>query len=112
MKIRPTLLAALLPCATWCVAAPAPAAAPGPDARALGMAEAYQRYCVKVDPQAAASLQQQVDRLALGTPADAMAGIRARQAYRKAYDSVTDFVAKVDARNARKPCAQALALHW
>ena len=116
MTNRTTILAGLLSCAflygAGTAAAVEQATLRAPDARALGLTEAYRLYCFKFDPAAASQLQARVDRMIEGDSADVLAGVRAAAAYRTAFDSVTDFVAKVDARNAAKPCAEALAKNW
>ena len=79
------------------------------DAHALGTTESLQRYCAKIDPKAAARLGAKARRLEDGTPKGEADAVRRSDAYRKAYEAVSDFVAKVDAHNAARPCSQALA---
>jgi hypothetical protein len=87
----------------------AAAAEPVVDARALGVAESILNYCSRVDAPVAARLQEKVDLLLHGTSAAAAARVRGTNEYRVAFESVTEFVSKVDPHNAKRPCSAALA---
>jgi NADPH-dependent ferric siderophore reductase len=108
--LLPALLAGMLPCSGGAATPGQPDAARAPDARALGLAEAYQHYCLAVDPAAARRLQARVERMTAGSSQQALAAVRSAPAYRVAAASVADFVAKVDPRNAGRPCATALSM--
>lgn len=100
-----------LGCALGCALALsgiAAAAEPAVDARALGRAESILNYCSRVDPSAAAKLHEKVDLLLHGLSTAAAAHIRGTNEYRAAYESVSDFVGKVDPHNAKRPCSAAL----
>lgn len=102
---------AKLGCALGCALALsgiASAAEPAVDARALGRAESILNYCSRVDPPAAAKLHEKVDLLLHGVSTASAAHIRGTNEYRAAYESVSDFVGKVDPHNAKRPCSAAL----
>jgi hypothetical protein len=87
----------------------ATAAEPAVDGRALGVAESILNYCSRVDAPAAVKLHEKVDLLLHGVSAAAAAHVRGTNEYRVAYESVSDFVGKVDPHNAKRPCRAALA---
>ena len=91
-------------------AAPAAASTPGqPDARALGLAEASRDYCAKADPPSLAKYQEKIKQLRQGASDDAMAKLRRSDAYRKAHDSMANFIVKVDEHNAKRFCSSPAA---
>jgi len=85
------------------------AEAEAPDAHALGLTEAILNYCSNADPSSAGKYQEQAKRLAHGANDETLAKVRNSDDYRKAYDSVDDFVSKVDQRNAQRVCAESIA---
>jgi hypothetical protein len=84
---------------------------PPVDAHTLGINESVLHYCSHVDPEDAVRLQDKVKAMVQGTTDQALAAIRADLEYRKAYDSITLFVGKIDQHNAQKFCARSLAPH-
>ena len=76
-----------------------------PNARVLGVNEGALSYCGPRDPAAAARLRQKIERLVQGASAQQLAEVRNSDEYRKAYDSVVDFVAKIDEHNVKRFCA-------
>jgi hypothetical protein len=103
---RALLCAALCALGAW---SPAFADEPAPNPRELGLAEGLLSYCARVDAGAAERIQEQVKSMVQGISADAVARIRGSDEYHQAYDAVTDFVAKVAAPNAKRPCQEWLA---
>jgi hypothetical protein len=91
-----------------CLALPplALADAPPPSAQALGVAESVVNYCGPIDPAAADSLRQMIKQLVQGASEQQLAEVRNSDEYRKAYDSVVDFVGKIDSHNAQRFCAE------
>jgi hypothetical protein len=95
-----------------CLAAtclPWPAAhadAPLPGARALGVSESILSYCAPREPAAAERLRQKINELVQGASAQQLAEVRNSVDYRKAYDSVVEFAAKIDEHNVSKFCAE------
>jgi len=79
---------------------------PPPSARALGVAESVINYCGPIDPAAAARLRQKIEQLVQGASAQQLAEVRNSDEYRKAYDSVVDFAAKIDEHNVKRFCAE------
>ena len=79
------------------------------NAQTLGLAESMLSYCAPHDPAAAARLREQIKALAAGVSETQLADVRSTDEYRKAYDSVTELVAKVDEHNTQKFCARILA---
>ena len=77
-----------------------------PNARVLGVNEGTLSYCGARDPAAAARLRQKIERLVQGASAQQLAEVRNSDEYRKAYDSVVDFVAKIPPHNAKRFCAE------
>lgn len=79
-----------------------------PDARALGTTEAILNYCTKADP-ADADKYQARDKLLIGKASqEDLDELRNSDEYRQAYDSVADFVAKVDEHNAKRVCSESV----
>jgi hypothetical protein len=79
-----------------------------PDAHRLGLNESMLKYCSSLDPDDAAKLRQRIGDLWHGASGRQMDRVRHSDAYKTAYQSVTDFVAKVDDRNARLACMDAV----
>lgn len=97
---------------TQAPASDAPAAAttatdgPTPVPQVLGVAEGALSYCSPIDPEAAAGLRQLIGQMTQGTSERRLAEVRDSDEYRKAYDSVLDFTAKIEGpRNARRFCS-------
>ena len=82
---------------------------PGPDARALGLAEAMLGYCTKTVPAVAAKQRERIERLTHGASRASLTELRKSREYRQAYDGETDFIAKVTEHNARRLCSESLA---
>lgn len=82
---------------------------PGPDARALGVAEAVLGYCTKTVPSVAAQQRQRSEQLTHGASRESLSELRKSHEYRQAYDAETDFIAKVTEHNARRLCSESLA---
>ncbi|HEY0745102.1 MAG TPA: hypothetical protein VGD63_00270, partial [Steroidobacteraceae bacterium] len=80
-----------------------------PDPQALGTIEALVGYCSKVAPAEAVKFQEQIKQLLKGQSEKEVAGIRGSDEYRKAYDTMAAFVAKVDQRNAKVACSGSAA---
>jgi hypothetical protein len=81
--------------------------APAPNAQALGVAESVVSYCGSIDPAAADQVRQMIKQLVQGASEEQLAEVRNSDDYRKAYDSVGDFTAKIDPHNAKTFCAEA-----
>jgi hypothetical protein len=77
-----------------------------PNARVLGVNESALSYCGARDPAAAARLRQKIEQLVQGASAQQLAEVRNSDEYRKAYDSVVDFVARIDEHNVKRFCAE------
>ncbi len=88
------------------------AAEPAVDGRALGVAESILSYCTRVDASAVPRIHAKVESLLQGVSAAAAAHARGSQEYRLAYQSVTDFVSKVDPHNAKRPCSAAAVAQY
>jgi hypothetical protein len=86
-------------------------AEPALDAHTLGINESVLHYCSHVDPEDAVKLQNKVKAMVQGTTDQTLAAVRADLEYRKAYDSITLFVGKIDQHNAQKFCARSLSPH-
>jgi hypothetical protein len=77
-----------------------------PSAHALGVAESVINYCGPIEPAATDRLRQKVKQLVQGASEQQLAEVRKSDEYRKAYDSVVDFVGKIDQHNAKQFCSQ------
>ncbi len=99
--------------ACGCLIAPelASAGAAVPDARALGVAEAMLGYCTKADPAAAAKQREWIKQLVGDASRKTLVEVRQSAEYRKAYDSETGFIAKVESHNIRRLCSEAFSVH-
>ena len=73
-----------------------------PNARVLGVAESALNYCGPLEPVAAERLRHRIRQLVQGASEQQLAEVRNNDEYRKAYDSVVDFVAKIDPHNAKR----------
>ena len=78
---------------------------PVPSPAALGITESVLQYCGPLDPTAAARLRQKIKELEQGASEQQLAEVRKSDEYRNAYDSVVDFVGKIDQHNAKRFCA-------
>jgi hypothetical protein len=78
----------------------------GPDPAALAKADALLSYCAKVTPTSMNKYWTQVKLITKDTSKEQLAAVRRSDEYRKAHQAVDDFVAKVDAHNARLVCGQ------
>jgi hypothetical protein len=94
---------ALLVCG-WLVAPLAHADGPALNAQTLGVSESILNYCGPLDPAAAAKLRAKIKQLVRGASEQQLAQMRNSDEYRQAYDSLVDFVAKVDVHNAKRIC--------
>jgi len=97
---------ALVACVGWLLSPLADGEAPAPSARLLGVTESILNYCAPHDPSAAARLRQKIKQLVQGASAQQLAEVRQSDDYRKAYDSVVDFAAKIDEHNVKRFCAE------
>lgn len=103
----PTVATATSPSATDAPAGNTAAArGPTPIPQALGIAEGALGYCSSIDPEAAEGLRQLIGQMTQGASEQQLAEVRNNDDYRKAYDSVLDFTAKIEGpRNARRFCS-------
>jgi hypothetical protein len=85
------------------------AEAPPPNAHVLGVAESTLNYCASLDPAASARMRTIIEQLVQGVSQQQLSEVRESDEYRKAYDSVTDFVGKVDEHNAKRICSESVA---
>jgi hypothetical protein len=83
--------------------------APALDAKTLGVAEAMVGYCQKADPADAGKYAELVKQIVKGQSDKVIAAVRQSDAYRQAYDSMSDFASKVDEHNAKTTCSKSLA---
>ena len=88
--------------------ASARAAEPEPGAQRLGIAEAMTVYCTKADPPAAGKFREAAKQMIKGRSKTALTEMRRSDAYRRAFQSVVQFSAKIDEHNARRFCGQNL----
>lgn len=72
----------------------------------LGVTESALSYCGARDPVSADRLRQKIKQLVQGASAQRLAEVRSSYEYRKAYDSMADFVARIDPHNAKRFCAE------
>jgi hypothetical protein len=77
--------------------------------RMLGMTEALLDYCAKNDPSGGAKVRARLKRLVQGADKKALTGARNSAEYRSARKSETDFISKVEPRNARRLCSEPAA---
>src|SRR5580704_2627252 len=83
---------------------PAFAAEPVVDVQALGITDGILTYCGRIDPTSAAKIRERIKDLEHGASEQQLATIRNSEEYRKAYDSMAEFVAKIDEHNAQRVC--------
>ena len=114
MRFRraPYVLAALglsaMACAADRVSTPTLAAVPAPslpDARLLARSDALVSFCTKADPGAATKYKEQGKRIVQGKNAAAVTRVRNGDEYRKAHGLISEFLDKVDERNAKRACS-------
>ena len=105
----PTRLLALLACAWLVTPLAARADTRALDVRTLGITESVLQYCGPLDPAAAAKLRDKVKHLVKGASQQQHTQARGSAEYRKAYDSVTNFVGKIDEHNAKRICYESPA---
>ena len=93
------------------LAAPLLARADAPvlNAQTLGITESVLHYCAPIDPGSATRLRQKIKLLQQGANEQQLATVRNSKEYRKAYDSMVEFVGKVDAHNAKRVCSESAA---
>ena len=111
LMIRPAARAYLsiptwLACAWLAVPLLAHADTPSVNPQALGIMESIVNYCGRLDPAAVVKLREQAKQLAQGASERQLAEVRNSNEYREGYDSVVDFVAKIDERNAKQICSE------
>jgi hypothetical protein len=75
-----------------------------PDVRLLAKSDALVSFCTKVDPPAAAKYQEQIKQMVQNTSKAAVTQVRNSDEYQKAHKSITEFLDKVDERNAKRTC--------
>lgn len=75
------------------------------DAQALGITESILAYCGPLDPEAATKIRERIKELARGASEEQLAAVRSGEEYRRAYDSMVEFVGKVDEHNAKRVCS-------
>jgi hypothetical protein len=103
---KPRHFPAWLVCTSLALAPFALADGPAPNGQALGVAESALNYCGPIDPVAADKMRQMIRQLVQGASRKQLAEVRNSDEYRKAYDSVVDFVGKIDPRNAKRFCSE------
>jgi len=89
--------------------APAASADEKPDARALGVAEAMQAFCARVEPSVPSMYEGKIRRMVQGVGKQEIARVRLTDEYRQGHASADEFVAKIDEHNFGKACAETLA---
>jgi hypothetical protein len=77
-----------------------------PSARLLGVDEAMLNFCASQDPAARERLRHRISKLLEGTSPEQLTELRNSDEYRKAYESVSEFTAKIDAHNVARFCAE------
>jgi len=82
-----------------------------PDARALGLTDAMLDYCAKADPDSVAKRREQLRQLVRGASKETLVRVRRSDEYKRAHDGMVDFVGKVDEHNAKRLCAEPLAIN-
>ena len=80
-----------------------------PDPKVLGTIEALHTYCAKAMPTEAGKYEDQIKELLRGQTKNEIASLRGSGEYRKAYDSVVRFVARVDEHNVKVVCSESVA---
>jgi hypothetical protein len=94
-----------------CLAVPmlVSAQAPAPSAHVLGVAESVLNYCEPLDPAASAKMRSFIEQLVQGVSPKDLDAVRESDEYKKAFDSMNEFVGKVDPRNAKRVCSESAA---
>ncbi len=75
------------------------------NAKTLGIAEAVMGYCQKADPADIGKYMEVVKQMVSGQSENAIAAVRESDEYRQAYDSIVDYVSKVDEHKGKALCA-------
>jgi len=88
--------------------APAPVAERVPDAKSLANVEAILEYCAKLDPASATRYLEQAKMVTQGASEETLSKVRGTNDYLQAHGELDESLAKVDARGAKKVCAQQL----
>jgi ribosomal protein S20 len=73
------------------------------------MADGRLSYCAKAVPSSAATYEARVQQLTKGASKQVLADVRKSEDYRRARESIDDFVSKVDQHNARNVCHETAA---
>jgi hypothetical protein len=89
----------------WLTTAPTLATEPTVDAQALGITDSILAYCGRFDPAIADKIRARIKQLENGASEQQLAAIRNSEEYRKAHESMDEFVAKVDEHNAKSVCS-------
>ena len=93
-----------------CLAAPLTfATEPTVDVQSLGITDSILAYCGRLDPATAGKIRERIKQLEDGASEQQLAAIRDSEEYHKAYDSMADFVSKVDEHNAKRVCSAPVA---
>src|SRR5271165_1366303 len=82
----------------------APGAEPAPNPQSLGIVEGILNKCAELDPPHAAEYRDQVKMVTQDASEKTVAELRSSDEYKQAYDSITDSLAKVAAKDAVKAC--------
>jgi hypothetical protein len=82
---------------------------PAVDAQALGITDSILAYCGRLDAAAATKIRARITELEHGASEQQLAAIRNSAQYRQAYDSMVEFVGKVDEHNAQRVCTASAA---
>lgn len=77
--------------------------------RVLGVDEGMLSFCASQDPAAGERLRQKIRKLLEGTSPEQLTELRNSDEYRKAYESVSEFAAKIDSHNVARFCAENVA---
>ena len=82
------------------------AESPALNAQTLGFTESVLNYCGPIEPALALKLREKLRQLVARSTEQQIAEARKSDEYRKAYDSVSEFVAQVDGHDARRICSE------
>jgi hypothetical protein len=105
---EPRRLAAMLTGVCVALGLLAHAESPALNAQTLGFTESVLNYCGAIEPALALKLREKVRQLVERATEQQIAEARNSDEYRKAYDSVSEFVAKVDERDAKRICSESV----
>jgi hypothetical protein len=99
-----------LPLTVLLIALPllAEASEPKVDAGALATTEAILDYCATLNPAEADHYRAQLKALVQGASEATLKAARVSDAYQRGREAMTDFISKVDEKNGRRVCAEAL----